>query len=51
MKDIGKLEVEIIRLGIKIDESGDIQETEKLFSKMTNIVDNLEKNELTEKIF
>src|SRR3954453_17105114 len=50
MKNFGVLETEVIRIGIKIDESKNIQETEKLFSKMMNVVDNLERNELTEKI-
>ena len=45
MKDIKELEAEVIRIGIQIDESGNIQETEKLFSKMVNIIDKVERNE------
>lgn len=51
MKDIRELEGEIIRIGIQIDESKDIQETERLFFKMMKIISNIERNELTKKIF
>ena len=51
MKDVKELEAKVIRIGIQIDESKNIQETEKLFSKMTDIVDDIERKELTEKIF
>src|SRR4051794_8071287 len=50
IKVVEELEAEVILLGIKIDESKNIQETEKLFSEMTGIVNNMERNELTEKI-